>query len=93
MKKVLMSLFISALACVVSAQNIQLHYDAGRFVYDDLGGRPLFTTTVEMFKVDKWGSTYFFVDMDYKSAGINFSYWELARELKFWKGPISAHLE
>ena len=95
MKKILFTLFVSAITCVVFAQNIQLHYDVGRFVYDDemMAGRPLFTSTVEMFKPDKWGSTFFFVDMDYKSDGVASAYWELARELKFWKGPISAHIE
>ena len=93
MKKVLLTLFIATLTYGGIAQNIQLHYDAGRFIYDDMGGRPLFTSTVEMFKTDKWGSTFFFVDMDYKSNGVAAAYWELARELKFWKGPISAHIE
>ena len=77
----------------LQAQNVQVHYDFGRAAYDKLGGRPLWTTTVEMFKPDKWGSTFFFVDMDYKSDGVASAYWEISRELKFWKGPISAHLE
>ena len=94
MKKVLLLLLVMAQVCVVSAQNVQLHYDLGRFVYNgEMSERPLFTTTVEMFKPDKWGSTFFFVDMDYRSSGIQMSYWEIARELKFWKGPLSAHLE
>lgn len=42
------------------AQNVQLHYDFGGALYDkDLDGRPALTSTVEMFKPDKWGSTYF----------------------------------
>jgi hypothetical protein len=78
----------------VKTQNIQLHYDFGRFLYeDDLAGRSLFTSTVEMFKVDKWGSTFFFIDMDYKSSGVASAYWEIARELKFWQNPFSIHLE
>ena len=93
MKKGLLTLFISALTYGGFAQNVQFHYDAGRFVYDDLGERPLFTSTVEMFKSDKWGSTLFFVDMDYNSDGVAMAYWEIARELKFWKGPVSAHIE
>ena len=31
--------------------------------------------------------------MDYTSEGVASAYWEIARELKFWKGPFSAHLE
>ena len=94
MRKLFLSFFTLALTCVVLAQNIQLHYDLGRFAYnDEMSDRPLFTSTVEMFKPDKWGSTFFFTDMDYESEGISFSYWEIARELKFWKGPLSIHLE
>ena len=55
--------------------------------------RPLLTSTVEKFHPDTWGSTYFFVDMDYTSEGVASAYWEIAREVKFWKGPFSAHLE
>ena len=79
---------------MLSAQNIQLHYDLGRHLYnDDLSERPNVTTTVEMFKPDKWGSTFFFVDMDYTSKGIASSYWEIARELRFWQNPLSIHVE
>ena len=74
----------------LQAQNIQLHYDFGRSLYDkDLKGRPLLTSTVEKFHPDNWGSTYFFIDMDYTSEGVASAYWEIARELKFWKGPFS----
>lgn len=75
-------------------QNVQLHYDFGGALYDkDLKERPDFTTTIEMFKPDKWGNTYFFVDMDYYSKGVAAAYWEIARELKFWNNPFSAHIE
>lgn len=78
----------------VIAQNVQVHYDFGKFIYDkDMHGRPLITTTVEMFKPDSWGSTFFFVDMDYKSSGVAGAYWEISRELQFWKLPLSLHLE
>lgn len=79
-----------------AAQNIQMHYDFGRSLYSELDGeakRPLLTTTVEMFKPDKWGSTFFFVDMDYTKEGVSSAYWEIARELQFWKGPWSVHME
>ena len=47
------------LCAALHAQNVQFHYDFGRAAYDRLGDRPLWTTTVEMFKPDKWGSTFF----------------------------------
>ena len=97
MKKIISALFLCMLLSAVpelQAQNIQLHYDFGRSLYDkDLKGRPLLTSTVEKFHPDNWGSTYFFIDMDYTSEGVASAYWEIARELKFWKGPFSAHLE
>ena len=97
MKKIISALFLCMLLSAVpelQAQNIQLHYDFGRSLYDkDLKGRPLLTSTVEKFHPDNWGSTYFFIDMDYTSEGVAAAYWEIARELKFWKGPFSAHLE
>lgn len=72
----------------VSAQNIQ-------FLYDFSNDRKFVTTTLEMFKPDKWGSTFFFVDMDFsdENGGIGLAYFEIARELKFWEGPISFHTE
>ena len=71
----------------VQAQNIQLFYDAGRGCA---------TSTVEMFRPDAGGSTFFFVDFDYtpKATG---AYWEIARELNFWQDSklnwLSVHLE
>ena len=97
MKKILITLFLGLLLSAGSslqAQNIQLHYDFGRSLYDkDLTDRPVLTSTVEKFMPDNWGSTFFFVDMDYTSKGVAAAYWEIARELKFWKGPFSAHIE
>ena len=69
------------------AQNLQLFYDPGRGCA---------TSTVEMFRPDSFGSTFFFVDMDYtpKVAG---AYWEIAREFCFWQDTklswLSAHIE
>lgn len=83
-------LLLLALTCSlykVKAQNIQVMYDTGRGCV---------TSTVEMFRPDSFGSTYFFVDMDCtpKMTG---AYWEIARELCFWQGTplswLSAHVE
>ena len=61
MKKLFLFAFILLSVCAgkVMAQNIQLHYDLGRALYKSLEerDRPWVTTTVEMFKADKWGST------------------------------------
>ena len=66
MKKIIFVIsFLVFNFCAVSAQNIQLHYDLGHSLYDGLSGRPNVTTTVEMIKPDKWGSTFMFTDIDY----------------------------
>lgn len=94
MKKILSVavLVLASMACAL-AQNVQFHYDFGRSLYNEFQTRPHITTTVEMYKPDKWGSTFFFIDMDYSSNGVQSAYWEISRELKFWEGPLSAHVE
>lgn len=77
-----------------SAQNIQIHYDFGSKMHGDLPARPKITTTVEQFHSDKWGSTFYFVDMNYRDSGIESAYWEISRELILSKSlPMTLHLE
>lgn len=82
-----------SISSVAKAQNIQLHYDFGHLLTEDMKARPALTSTVEMFRPDKWGSTFFFIDMDYQNSGIKSAYWEIARDLRFWKLPLSVHVE
>jgi len=91
MKKILLSITFVIAMMAVNAQNVQLHYDYGE-------GRSYLTSTVEMFKPDQWGTTFFFIDMDYSVAdnvkGVSLAYWEIARTIKLGKNtPFSAHLE
>ena len=82
MKKVLLLFSLFTIVASTNAQNLQLHYDLGE-------DRKYFTTTVEMFRPDKYGSTFFFIDMDYSSDarnvdnGISLAYWEIARAFKW----------
>ena len=92
-KRRLLLLPLLALSLTVTSQNLQLLYDFGHLMYADLKERPQLTATFEMFHPDPWGSTYFFVDMDINAQGIKSGYTELARELKFWKFPVSIHVE
>lgn len=91
--------FFSTLALVATTvaapgQNVQLHYDLGHSLYNDLGNRPSVTTTVEMFKPDTWGSTYLFTDIDYQRDGVAGAYWEIAREFNVTKNKQWAfHVE
>jgi len=87
MRKVIIALLLLSMG-VAKAQNVQTHYDMGK-------GRGYLTTTVEMFKPDKYGSTFFFIDMDYNGNknGISLAYWEISRNLKLGKLPVQLHLE
>ena len=98
MKKLLLFVATTVALCaaprLAKAQNIQLHYDFGRHIYSkDAPTRPRLTSTVEMFRPDKWGNTFFFIDMDYGGSGIRGAYWEIAREFKFWEAPFAIHAE
>ena len=85
MRRLFLFLVVCLMAVFVHAQNIQLHYDFGSALYNSLDTRP---------KVpDRWGSTYFFIDMDYTKNGVAGAYWEIFRELKFWEPPFSVHVE
>ena len=61
MKKIFALFAVAATALPLAttrteAQNIQIHYDIGREAV---------TSTVEMFRPDGGGSTFFFIDFDY----------------------------
>lgn len=89
MKKLVLALFVSLLAVGTYAQNLQTHYDFGK-------DRGYLTTTVEMFKPDKTGNTFFFIDFDYGVGdveGVSLSYFEIARCFKLGKTPFSWHGE
>lgn len=94
-KKLLFVMSFVVLSLCSVAQNLQTHFDFGH-MYKNLDARPNFTTTVEMFRPDSWGSTFFFVDMDYGST-VKGAYWEIAREICFWQNSkmnwLSAHIE
>lgn len=70
--------------------NIQEMYDYNR-------GH--FTTTLEMFKADNWGSTFFFNDIYhmFEPSTPTGYYTEIARALNFWQnsalGALSLHVE
>ena len=95
MKRIFTLLAIVAFACVgkLSAQNVQLHYDFGGKWYDARKQLPSLNSTVEGLSFDRYGQTFYFVDMFYSQDGIDQAYWEIARDLKFWQAPIALHLE
>lgn len=102
MRKVYTFFTIILLALIsgkVSAQNIQLYYDFGSSMYEEFdGSRSKITSTVEMLKPDKFGSTFFFVDFSYgPGTGIGNVYTEAFRDICLWKGTklenLALHLE
>ncbi len=94
------------LLCLLSVRtalaqvNMQVFYDFG-------SDRKYVTMTLEMFKADKWGNTYFFIDHDfnYKQHESNAdngvapggTYLEISRCLNFWQNtklaPLSLQVE
>ena len=86
------AIFICSLVIntVAKGQNLQLHYD---FASD----RQYFTSTLEMFRSDEKGATFWFVDFDYNQPGnksVSLGYWEFARYFKLpFKEGLSATLQ
>lgn len=98
------SLLLMALALLPASKtlaqtNAQVFYDFG-------SDRKFVTLTLEMFKQDKWGNTYFFVDHDFNYDKMDTSspnvaqggtYTEISRALNFWQNsPMknwSLHVE
>ena len=95
MKKIFVFTLMAVAALTVHAQNIQLHYDFGRNLYSDQeSGRQKVTVTLEQFKADKWGSWYYFVDVDMSRKFTESAYTEISREFNLGKqSPFAAHIE
>ena len=82
----------NGLLTTANGQNVQLLYDFGHTFYGNLSGRPNVTTTVEMFKPDKWGSTFLFTDINYFTDGAAGVYWEITRKFTIHK-QWAVHIE
>lgn len=82
-------------ALAAQAQNVQLHYDFGRNLYSDQeSDRQKVTVTLEQFKADKWGSWYYFVDVDFSRKFTESAYTEISREFNLGKqSPFAFHIE
>jgi hypothetical protein len=95
MKKILLSALLWMATIPMFAQlNVQLHYDFADALYGkELSNRPHWTATIENFKADKWGSTYFFVDLDFGGNTMKSAYAEISREFKLGTSPFAAHVE
>ncbi len=79
----IMVIFITNL----SAQNLQLHWDM-------LSERNYPTVTFEMFKADKLGDTFMFVDMDFvEFKDMNMAYMEIRRNFNLGSLPLQLGIE
>ena len=77
-----------------SSQDIQVHYDFGRNIYaDEESDRQKVTITLEQFKADKWGSWFYFVDIDMSRKFFRSAYTEISREFNIGKQGFAAHVE
>ncbi|MCF7808668.1 MAG: DUF5020 family protein [Candidatus Marinimicrobia bacterium] len=77
------------LAMTLMGQNFQVHYEAS-------AQREYVVTTLEMFKPDAYGSTFWFVDMEYdlpNSKGMSLAYWEIARYFNLPVNNLSLTLQ
>ena len=93
MKK-LLTIVLMAVAISANAQNVQVHYDFGRHLYPDQEeNRQSATITLEQFKADKWGSWYYFVDVDLSNKFVEGAYTEISREFNIGKKGFAAHVE
>ena len=79
----------------MQAQEIQLHYDPRNVFHPGVADKNYLTATFQMFKPDKWGSTFGFVDVDFNSdkGNIGLAYLEVYRNIKIGNSPIMPHVE
>ena len=95
-RNILLSVAILCATATIQAQNLQLHFDPRHSLYGDkVAPVNYLTATFEMFKPDKWGSTFMFVDFDFNFDKRNpgLAYAEIAREFKIGDFPLLPHIE
>ncbi|MFZ1236518.1 MAG: DUF5020 family protein [Prevotella sp.] len=94
MKTKIITMLLAILSLTATAQDVQFLYDLGHSLYNDIPNRSSVTTTFEMFKPDKWGSTFTFMDINYQSDGVAGAYMEFAREFNLTANKQwAAHIE
>jgi len=95
-RKISVILLFFCVLGAVRAQNLQLHFDPRHSLYgDDVAPANYLTATFEMFKPDRWGSTFMFADFDFNhdKKNIGLVYAEIAREFKIADFPLLPHIE
>jgi len=93
---ILAFMFLALGTTCLNAQNLQLHFDPRHSLYgNDAAPVNFITATFEMYKPDKWGSTFMFADFDfsYNDRNIGLVYTEIARDFKIGNFPLMPHIE
>lgn len=96
LRKISLTLFLLCALGAVRAQNLQLHFDSRHVLYgNDVSPVNYLTATFEMFKADRWGSTFMFADFDFNHdrKNIGLVYAEIAREFQLGNFPLRPHIE
>ena len=80
--RIILFILLNGLSLFLSAQNIQLHYDFGK--YEDGTIRNYLVGTFEMYRPDSLGYTFMFIDFEFNStdrpSGVSSGYFEISRE-------------
>lgn len=78
----------------LKAQNVQVHYDFGRTMYEkDQPNRPQLTATVEGFHPDAYGDTFWFVDFGWINSQSSAAMWKILRTFRLGKDlPVRLQL-
>ena len=96
LRKVFLFSLLAMAFTSLNAQNLQLHFDPRNSLYGDkVAPINYLTGTFEMFKPDKWGSTFMFVDFDFNfdKRNIGLVYGEIARDFKIGDFALMPHIE
>jgi hypothetical protein len=95
MKRIIILTSLLLITFFLNGQNLQLHYDFTDGNSKNAESRDYMTATFEMFKPDKAGSTFWFIDLDFNGPHHepSLAYLEIARNFKMWDFPIAIHGE
>lgn len=95
MRRYILVFFVIIFVFRVSSQELQLHFDPRHALHSDVAPRNYLTATFQMFKADKWGSTFGFIDMDFSRtrSNIGLAYLEISRNIKIGNSPVVPHIE
>lgn len=90
----IITLFLFAVI-TINAQNIQLHFDPRHALHKETFDKNSLIARFEMYKTDKWGATYGYIDFDFNQSkgNIGSAYLEISRDQKIKKLPVMAHVE